>query len=201
MRNQFTDALKEHNADYVEIHFEESEATRVIYRSGSLEEVNRACSSGGNIRALVKGSWGFVSFNRLDKLRERVALAVDEARLASGEGCGFPAAEPVVDIVTQKLERNLAAISLAVKKRLLDEYNSIILGSSKIQSSRIDYSDVKRKVIFVNSEGSYIEQSKPDIALRLTAIACQGNEVQQAGLSLGSNGDFSAVERLHDKRG
>jgi len=199
VRNQFSDALKEHNADYVEIHFEESEATRVICQSGSLEEVNRTCSSGGNIRALVKGSWGFVSFNRLDKLRERVALAVDEAKLASGEGFGFPAVEPVVDIVTQELERNLAAISLAVKKRLLDEYNSIILGSSKIQSSRIDYRDVKRKVTFVNSEGSYIEQSKPDIALRLTAIACQGNEVQQAGLSLGSNGDFSAVEGLHDQ--
>jgi len=197
VRNQFTDALKGHNADYVEIRFEESEATRVICRSGSLEEVNRTYSSGGNIRALVKGRWGFVSFNRLDKLRERVALAVDEARLASGEGLGFPAAEPVVDIVTQEFERSLTDITLAAKKRLLDEYNSIILGSSKIQSSRIDYRDVKRKVTFVNSEGSYIEQSKPDIALRLTAIACQGNEVQQAGLSLGSNGDFSAIEGLH----
>ncbi len=199
MRNQFTDALKEHNADYVEVHFEESETTRIICRSGSWEEISRTCSSGGNIRALVKGSWGFVSFNHLDKLRGKVMLAVDEARLASGEEFGFPAAEPVVDTVTQELERSLTAIPLVAKKRLLDEYNSIILGSSKIQSSRIDYRDVKRKVTFVNSEGSYIEQSKPDIALRLTAIACQGNEVQQAGLSLGSNGDFSAVEGLHDQ--
>ncbi len=199
MRNQFTDALKGHNADYVEVHFEESESTHIICRSGSWEEISRTCSSGGNIRALVKGSWGFVSFNHLDKLRGKVMLAVDEARLASGEEFGFPAAEPVVDTVTQELERSLAAIPLVAKKRLLDEYNSIILGSSKIQSSRIDYRDVKRKVTFVNSEGSYIEQSKPDIALRLTAIACQGNEVQQAGLSLGSNGDFSAVEGLHDQ--
>jgi len=199
VRNQFTDALKGHNADYVEVHFEESESTHIICRSGSWEEISRTCSSGGNIRALVKGSWGFVSFNHLDKLRGKVMLAVDEARLASGEEFGFPAAEPVVDTVTQELERSLAAIPLVAKKRLLDEYNSIILGSSKIQSSRIDYRDVKRKVTFVNSEGSYIEQSKPDIALRLTAIACQGNEVQQAGLSLGSNGDFSAVEGLHDQ--
>lgn len=199
MRNQFTDALKGHNADYVEVHFEESESTHIICRSGSWEEISRTCSSGGNIRALVKGSWGFVSFNHLDKLREKVVLAVDEARLASGEEFGFPAAEPVVDTATQELERSLTAIPLVAKKRLLDEYNSIILGSSKIQSSMIDYRDVKRKVTFVNSEGSYIEQSKPDIALRLTAIACQGNEVQQAGLSLGSNGDFSAVEGLHDQ--
>jgi TldD protein len=33
----------------------------------------------------------------------------------------------------------------------------------------------------------------------LTAIAREDNEIQQAGLSLGSSGEFSAVEKLHEK--
>jgi len=217
MRNQFADALKEHNADYIEAHFEESESTHIIYRSGRLEEVNRTGTTGGNIRALVRGGWGFVSFSHLDKLRDKVALAVSEARLAGREEFELSAMEPVVDTVTQfhphpsvnsgqalnplpsRERRNSASVSLAIKKEVLDEYNDIMLSSPRIQSSRIDYHDTKCKVIFANSEGSYIEQSKPDLSLRLAAIARENNEVQQAGLSLGSNGDFSVVEGLHDQ--
>jgi len=139
VRNQFTDALKGHNASYIEAHFEESEATHIIYRSGRLEEVSRACNSGGNIRASVKGSWGFVSFNYLGKLQDKVALAVDEARLAGREEFKLSSAEPVVDAVAQKLKRDSATVPLAAKKQVLDGYNDIMLSSPKIQSSRIDY--------------------------------------------------------------
>jgi TldD protein len=199
MRNQFADALKGHNADYVEIRFEESQTTSIAYRGESLEEIGRAQSSGGNIRALVRGSWGFVSFERLERLREKVALAVEEATLASRESFQLFPAEPVVDTVSPQLKQDAAAIPLAAKKELLDEYNDIMLSSPKIQSSRINYRDARRKVVFANSEGSYIEQAKPDLAVRLTAIARENNEVQQAGLSLGSPGEFSAVEAQHER--
>jgi len=209
MHHQIIDALKRRNADYIEAHFEESESTHIIYRSGRLEEVNRAGTTGGNIRALVRGGWGFASFSHLDKLQDKVALAVDEARLASSEPFKFFPTKPVVDAVTQfhphlnplpsRERRNSASVSLAIKKEVLDEYNDIMLSSPKIESARINYRDVRRKVIFASSEGSYIEQSKPDLSLRLTAIAREDNEVQQAGLSSGSNGDFSAIEGLHDQ--
>jgi len=175
------------------------------------------------VRALVKGGWGFVSFNSLERLRGKVSLAVEEARLAGRDGFSLPLMEPVVDVMTEfdphpsltlrhaqgfdsgqalsplpsRERRNSATVPLAAKKELLDEYNDIILSSPKIQSTRIDYRDFRRKVIFANSEGSYIEQTKPDLTLRLTAIAREDNEVQQAGLSLGSKGDFSVIEGLH----
>jgi len=196
MLHQIVDALKRHDADYIEAHFEESQATNIVYRGKRLEEINRVTSSGGNVRALVKGGWGFVSFNQLNKLRDKVSLAVSEARLAAREELKLSLKEPVVDIGER---RNPASIPLAAKKELLDEYNGIMLRIPAIQSTRIAYRDVSRKVVFANSEGSYIEQSKPDLTLRLTAIARDNNEVQQAGLSLGSNGDFSAIEGLHDQ--
>jgi len=199
MRDLISDALKGHGADYIEIHFEESQATNIAYRGERLEEMSRARSSGGNVRALVRGSWGFVSFNRLDGLRDKVALAVEEARLASrGPFKLFPT-EPVVDTVVSRLKKDSTAIPLAAKKELLDEYNDIILSSPKIQSSRINYRDGKKQRTFANSEGSYIEQAKTDLNLRLTAIAREDNEVQQAGVSLGSTGEFSVVEGLHEQ--
>jgi len=199
MRQQIAEALKQHNVDYIEAHFEESESTYISYRNGRLEEVNRTSSTGGNVRALVKGGWGFVSFNYLDGLRDRAALAVEEARLASGEAVNFAPGERAVDVVAMEAEKDSASVPLATKKQVLDEYNDIMLSTDKIQTTRIDYRDVRRRVVFANSEGSYIEQSKPDLTLRLTAIARESNEVQQAGLSLGSTGDFTAIEGLHEQ--
>ncbi|MEE9198425.1 MAG: TldD/PmbA family protein, partial [Dehalococcoidia bacterium] len=68
-----------------------------------------------------------------------------------------------------------------------------------IQTTNIGYGDGHRKVVFSSSEGSYIEQERVDVMLRLSATARDGAEVQQAGVSLGSNGDFGLVEGLHDQ--
>jgi TldD protein len=201
MRDLTADALKGHRADYVEIHFEESQATSIVYRGQRLEEISRARSAGGNVRALVRGSWGFVSFNSLDGLRDRVALAVEEARLAVRESFKLFPTEPAVDTVAPQLKKDATAIPLATKKELLDSYNDIMLNGPKIQSTRINYHDVKRRITFVNTEGGYIDQTKTDVSARLTAIAREDSEIQQAGVSLGSSGEFSVVEGLRDKAG
>ncbi len=199
VRDLIAETLKGHGADYIEIHFEESQATSIVYRGERLEEISRARNSGGNIRALVQGSWGFVSFNHPDELKEKVSLAVEEARLASRESFKLFPAKPVVNKVVPRLKQDATTVPLATKKGLLDSYNDIMLSNPKIRSTRINYHDVKRRTIFANSEGSYIEQTKTDLTSRLTAIAREGSEVQQAGLSLGSNGEFAAMEGLHEQ--
>jgi TldD protein len=193
------DALKGQGADYVEIHFEEGEAANIAYRGRRLEEISRGHSSGGNVRALVRGSWGFISFNSLDGLRGKVGLAVQEARLAGREPFKLFTAEPAVDTIAPRLKKDATTVPLATKKGVLDSYNDIMLSSPRIQSTRINYRDSKRRTTFASSEGSYIEQARTDLALRLTAIAREGDEVQQVGLSLGSKGEFSAVEGLHEQ--
>jgi len=199
MRERLASALCGHNADYLEAHLEESEVTQVRYENGGLEEVHRTRSCGGNIRALVSGGWGFVSFEHLDDLWSRAALAVEQARLASGDAVPLVTGEAAVDKLAERPERDAASLPLERKKQVLDEYNDIILGTARVQNARIDYHDARRTVVFANSEGSYIEQDRPDLTLRLTAVARENNEIQQAGLSLGSKGDFSAIEGLHQQ--
>lgn len=199
MRDIMAEAIKGHTADYLEIRLEESEVTRIKYRGKELDDVGRSTSLGGNVRALVKGGWGFVSFNNTESLREKVELAVIQARFAEREEERLASVKPVVDIVEAEVKKDPLALPLTAKKQLLDEYNEVIWRTPRIQTSNINYSDSSRRIIFANSEGSYIEQNKVDVVLRLAAIAREGGEVQQASLSLGSNGDFSSIEGLHDQ--
>ncbi len=199
MRDEIERALKGHNADYIEIRIEEGDATRIQYRGRELEDIGRTTSLGGNVRALVRGGWGFVSFNNLSNLKEKVKIAVKQARMVGREVSKLAAVEPVVDIAPPHVKKDPASIPLAQKKALLDRYNDIIWSVPGIQTSTIGYSDGRKKVIFANSEGTYIEQTKVDLSARLNAVARDGSNVQQSGLSLGSNGDYGFIENLDDK--
>ncbi len=191
--------LKKNRADYSEARFEEGQNSHITYRGKGLESIGRATTIGGNVRALVKGGWGFTSFNNLDKLSGRISLAVEQAQSAGSGESRLAEVEPAVDEVPSGVAKNPVEIPLAEKKRLLDEYNEIIWSTPQIQTSTIGYSDSRKKVVFLNSEGSYITQERADVNLRLTAIAAKDGEVQQVGLSLGSRGDFGSIEGLHDK--
>jgi TldD protein len=201
MRQQITRALKDHDADYIEVRIEEREASRIQYRGKELEDIGRSTSLGGNARALVRGGWGFVSFNELSGLRGKVALAVKQARLVGQEESQLSPVAPLVDIVAPQIKKDPTTVPLEQKKRLMDEYNQIIWAATNIQTSVIGYGDGKKSVIFANSEGSYIEQIKVDLSLRLMVIARQDDDVQQAVLSMGSSGDFGFIEGLHDEVG
>jgi len=197
LAHQLTEALKGRNADYIEAHLEESQSSYLTYRGRELESIGRTTAIGGNVRALVKGGWGFVSFNNLSELKGSVELAVKQAQLVGNQKSQLAQVEPAVDVVPAEKDRNPLVIPLAEKKQLLDEYNDIIWRIPGLQTSIIGYNDGYKKVIFLNSLGSYIEQERADINLRLAAIATEGNEVQQAGLSLGSRGDFNLIKGLH----
>jgi len=195
---QLAETLKRYPADYIEAHLEESQASYITYRGRELESIGKLSSRGGNVRALVRGGWGFVSFNELNKLSDRVELAVKQAQFAAKRKSQLAPLAAVVEVVSSR-DKDPASISLAEKKQLLDEYNDIIWSIPKIQTSVIGYGDSRKRGILINSAGSYIEQERADIALRLAAIAADGGDVQQAGFSLGSRGDFSQVSGLHQK--
>ena len=199
IRDKIADALKGQDADYIEVRIEEREASHIQYRGRELEDIGRSTSLGGNARALVRGGWGFVSFNEPIELRDKVALAVKQARLVGKEESKLSPVAPVVDMVIPRIKKDPTAIPLAQKKRLLDEYNEIIWTTPKIQTSVIAYGDGKKSVIFANSEGSYIEQTRVDVSIRFMIIAREDGNVQQIVLSMGSSGDFGSIKGLHQE--
>ncbi|MBN2240216.1 MAG: TldD/PmbA family protein [Dehalococcoidales bacterium] len=197
--HQLADLLKKRKADYIEVHLEETQNSQIVYRGKKLESVNKGTSVGGNIRALVNGGWGFVSFNSLSKLPERIEAAISQAQFVSGDESKFAEIEPVIDNVPSPAGINPSTIPLSEKKEILDAYNDIIWATPGIQTSTIGYGDGIKKSIFFNTMGSYIEQERMDVTLRLNAVASDGNEVQQVGLSIGSRGNFSVIKELDEK--
>lgn len=195
--HQLAKTLKQYRADYIEVHLEESQTSHITYRGRELESIDRTTATGGNVRALVRGGWGFVSFNDLTELPGRVELAVKQAQFVGSEESRLAEVEPVVDTVLAETINSPLTIPLAEKKQLLDEYNDIIWRTPGLQTSVINYGDAHKRVIFLNSSGSHIEQERVDVTLRLMAVATDGNEVQQAGLSLGSLGNFSSIQSIH----
>jgi len=193
------DELRKHRADYLEARLEASQTSHITYRGKALESVGRAASSGGNVRALVKGGWGFTSFNEFDGLPGRVKLAAAQARAAGSGRSQLGEVAPARDDVPGGVAPSPVDLPLAEKKRLLDEYNRIIWSVPRIQTSTIGYSDGRKRVVFMNSEGAFVTQERADVNLRLTAIAAKDGEVQQVGLSLGSRGDFDAIRGLHQQ--
>ncbi len=191
--------LKKHKADYLEARLEEGQTSHITYRGRELESIGRSTSVGGNVRALVKGGWGFTSFNNLDGLSERVSQAIEQARSAGRGESLLAEVALVVDEVSSGVDVNPVTIPLSEKKNLLDEYNGIIWGTPQIQTSTINYADSRRKTIFLNAAGSRITQERADVNLSILAIAAKDGEVQQVLLSRGSRGDFASMRSLHDE--
>ncbi len=189
--------LKKNRADYTEARFEENQTSAIAYRGKALESIGRSAASGGNVRALARGGWGFTSFNELTGLSKRVTSAVEQAKATGSGKSQLAQVEPVKDTVPSGVKTDPVTIPLADKKKLLDEYNEIIWSIPQIKTSNIGYSDSRKKVVFLNSEGTFISQERADVNLRLTAIAAKDSEVQQVGISVGSRGNFQDITGLH----
>ena len=198
-RDLIDDALASNGADYCEVRIEETDSTRLTWRGKSLEDIAQTSGRGGNVRALVNGGWGFVCFNDLTGLKKRVSDAVSQALAAGGDGNHFAEVGTHVDSVEPLLVKDPAEIPLADKKRQMDSYNDVIWSVDGIQSSDMIYGDTSRKIHFGNSDGSYIEQNRVHVIARISAQARKNGDVQQAGFSIGSVGDYALVEGLDEQ--
>ena len=196
LRGLIEHALKGHDARYVEIRVEEVEGTHIRYRGQELDEIGHTTGIGGCVRALA-GGWGFASFNELDGLKEKVSSAVRNARLVSDTNIQLAPVEPGVEVVPPVVGKDPLAVPLQVKKSLLDQYIEIMWSVPNITTTTLGYGDSRRKRIVATSEGAYIQQEKIDVSMRVSATARDGGDVQQSGMSLGSNGDYAFAEHLH----
>jgi TldD protein len=138
---ELAEIITKYDAEYIEVHLEESQSSHVTYRGKELESIDKTNAVGGNVRALVRGGWGFVSFNNLDNLAGKVEKAVEQASFVSGGDARVGQIQPIVDSVIDKGLPNPVNIPLAEKKQLLDEYNEVIWSIPKLQTSVIGYID------------------------------------------------------------
>ncbi len=200
MRETIEQAIRRSDAEYTEIRIESVGSSWVSFRGEELDSIGSSRTVGGIVRALVRGGWGSVTFNDPGDLETRVREACESARLVGRAESAFAEAEPVVDKIGASLERDFRGVSLSEKKSVIEEYNRIILGyHEKIETSTVTYGDSFRKVWYGNSEGTYIEDERPDVGVSISATAREGDNVQRGSESIAGSAGFQIIEGLDEK--
>jgi TldD protein len=200
MQERMEAALKKSGAEYAEIRIESVDSAVASYRGEELDSIGSSRTLGGIVRALVKGGWGCVTFNDIEDLEIRVKEAVESARLVGKEVSHFAEVEPVVDTMKAVMVRDFREVSLSEKKRVIEEYNQIVMGyDHKIETSSVTYRDSFRKVWYANTNGTFIEDERPDIGVMIGATARDGDNVQHGFESAAGGKGFQIVEGLHEK--
>lgn len=202
IRELMTKALKRSTAEYCEIRIEETQETAVRLRGKDIELVAENVSAGGNVRALYKGGWGFISFNRLDNLEKKVEEACVQAKILGdrlNREIRLHPVDPVIDYVHGNFKKEAFAVPLKEKMELLETYNRLILGSPEITSSSVYYMDRHTHLHFASSEGTYVYQEKIDLGGGLTAIATKDRLTVQESAKFGSNQDYGVALGLEDE--
>jgi len=190
-------ALAAAQADYIEVRIHRARTTAVAFVGQELEDVGERSGVGGCVRALLRGGWGFVSFNDIEHLPRYVGLACEAARLVGGGTETIANAPPARAEVRATPAENPDAICLMEKHDLCARYNRLILGASpKIQTSVVRYADSRGSVIFANSEGTFITQEVIFCGISLLAVAKDGTNVQMAHHSVGDLRGFGIVRNL-----
>lgn len=202
MRNLLINTIKKfkNKADYLEIRVEESEGTGISFRGEEIENVTQPFSQGGCVRALHKGGWGFVSFNDLSALDEKVSVAISQAKLV-GKGKSQLAPAPIVtDVVKHAFKKDPRQVPLAEKVNLFSQYNDSLLKSSpKISSTSVGYSEGFRRKHLVTSEGTGLVQEQARMHALVCAIAKEGDVIQPSFDTFSSLDDFDAFLNLYPK--
>lgn len=180
--------------DYLEIRIEKNDEQKIVVSGQEVETINNKIEMGGNVRALIDGGWGFISFNNLDNLEEYVQKATAQAKLV-GKSKSMLAPAPVVeDEVRIDVKMNPRSVSLEGKIKLFKHYTEIIQNYHKeIKLGRVVYFDRAIDITFANSEGTYIVSHKIDIGCNIFCISARGNDTQTQFVPMGSNNDYSIV--------
>ena len=206
MRDRLTELIKKYqkSADYLEIRLEKNETVNIRYYGKSLDNLSQSKSIGGYVRSCNNGSWGFCSFNDLEKLEDYIQESINESHFLS-QGSNEKTNLAKVEIINSNTDIKLSGkdprkIPLASKVDLFKHYNDLLNSySDKIKTSSSRYSEKVQSITFVNSLGTYIDHGYIDMEARFTANSQQNGGIHVAQESLGSRLGFEEIENLDEK--
>jgi TldD protein len=202
-KNLLSETIAQYSSrvDYLAIRLEESEGTSIFLRSDKVETLSEEVAVGGQVRACYKGGWGFASFNRLDRLAQKVEEAIAAARLLGTEETLLAPIPSIQETCQLPLTgTDPRTISLARKKELCDRYTDILRSlDGQITTTSVRYGDCAQRIILATSEGTLLEQSWVDMEMRFAATARNGETVQTGRETTGSRRAYEDLTNLDEQ--
>jgi TldD protein len=192
--------VKRKDVDYLEVRIEDGSETSISINRKKIESVSNGRISGGNARVLVSGIWGFVYFNDVNELKEKIESAISQAKTLKGtvkEIVTLAPVNPVEVVEVIEVKNDPESISLKDKVDLLKHYSDIALSTdNKIVNVLVVYDEKKKILHYANSESTYVKKEVRDLGGWIIPTSSDGKEIQRTHVSFGSNSDFSVVEDL-----
>ncbi len=182
-------------ASYADARFELHEREDINSENGALSEVSLRQQTGLGIRVLVSGAWGFSAVstpNRHD------AAAAARRAVAEGRAHAVLRSRPV-EMAEHKPQRALyrtpikrdpLAVPIEEKVALLLKIDEQLRGVDLIVRALVGFHARRVRKIYVNSEGSEIDQELVYTGLGFQAGASDGHDYQTRSFPAGNGGLF-----------
>lgn len=192
------DVAKTYGATYADVRIIEEQNESIGIKNGRVEELVASTSYGFGIRVIANGAWGFASSFLVEKGEvERVArLAVEIAKASATlkkEDVDLSPTPVVQDTYVSSVEVDPFSVSLDDKLALLSKAEEAIRRTQGVSISSASMRASRKKKIFANLEGSYIEQIITETGAGLDATAIKGSDIQERSYPNSHGGDVATV--------
>lgn len=185
--------------DYAEVRLAEGSGVSIQLSGKETDSLSTGDSTGGSVRILKGGAWGFTTFNGLDDIEKRIRGAAEiSSALRIKEKSRVSPSKQFRSVFTDKCERPAATVSIEEKFDLVKSYNAILMSHEKIQTTRSAYRDSSSCYIFINSEGSRLEWNRSFCGVAFSSVAKDGDKIQPYGDSIAGFGGFELALGLEE---
>lgn len=190
--------VQKQGATYVDTRWYPYEETNnLTIWNGNLKDASAGRQSGVGVRVLYKGAWGFTASSDPSNLGAIYDRALDNARIAA-ERVNFPVRLAEKDIIqasfTSPNQVDPFTIPLAEKVSFLKEVDGYMKDEA-VQQRVADLSFIRKKIHFVDSEGSQIEKTITDVFATLEVMSQDENGLtSERKFRLGQRGNTRGWE-------
>jgi TldD protein len=195
IRERAEKAAQGSEADFVEIRLERIESLELSQVGRRGWSVGPVVREGVTVRALVSGKWGYSWASGLGGIQSLVDRAAGAA-ISTGKGdTAFSVGSPERNTFSPGSLDPFTQAPLRDKAFLCRHYCELLGMSNSTASARVDYSEVLRDRVVVNSAGTSVREVEELCGLRMQAALSGG---VTASRSLGFRGGLEHLRHRED---
>lgn len=162
--NRLQDRMHRLSAEYADVRYVELDRVRIRTKNAKLDELKETHSRGAGFRVLAGGAFGFSATGDLSEkslffhLDQAQAMARRFSKIRHTE-VKLVSSKPVQDTWTMPIQKDPWKITLAEKIAPLLEAERRLKARPGVESASSTLDFTRKRIIFVSSEGSWIEQT------------------------------------------
>ena len=204
MEDQFQELIalaQRKGASYADVRFTKQISRPLFMHNGEVDSLSVSEDKGIGIRVIVDGGWGFASTPSKVKAEQEAAVARAIAIAKASASCKIHNVElsPLAAVQVKKavkVQKDPFQVSVDAMSDLLRQCHEAMVKVPQVKVTSGTISMQKLQKIFVNSEGSWIEQELTSSGANLEAYARGNNDVQRRSYLNGKTAGFEAIEAM-----